>query len=45
MTIGKRLDDLEDSLTRREAVICWLREVHEFRVLRWLLPLAAGPAR
>ena len=41
MTIGKRLDDLEDSLTPREAIICWLREVHEFEsyagYCRWLL--------
>ena len=41
MTIGKRLDDLEDSLTPCEAIICWLREVHEFEsyasYCRWLL--------
>ena len=41
MTIGKRLYNLEESLSPREAIICWLREVHEFEsyagYCRWLL--------
>jgi len=41
MTLDRRLDNLEESLTPREAIICWLREVHEFgsyaSYCRWLL--------
>ena len=41
MTLDRRLDNLEESLSPREVIICWLREVHEFEsyasYCRWLL--------
>ena len=42
MSLSRRLDDLEDHhLTPKEAVICWIREAHQFDSLldygRWLL--------
>jgi hypothetical protein len=41
MTLDRRLDNLEESLSPREAIICWLRDVHEFEsygaYCRWLL--------
>ena len=54
--LKKRLDDLEDGLTAKEAVICWMRETHQFDSLiayeQWLLdqpedvyPLVRMPAR
>src|SRR5450756_390914 len=41
MSLAKRVGNVEDNLTPREAVICWIREAHEFDSLldygRWLL--------
>jgi hypothetical protein len=41
MSIAKRVGDVEDNLTPKEAVICWMREAHQFDSLltygRWLL--------
>ena len=56
MTLAKRTENLEDSLTPKEAVILWMREVHQFGSLenyaRWLMdqpddvyPLIRMPAQ
>jgi hypothetical protein len=41
MSLGTRLDHLEESLAPQEAIICWPREIHELRsytgYCRWLL--------
>jgi hypothetical protein len=42
MSLSRRIDDVEDHhLTPKEAVICWIREAHQFESLltygRWLL--------
>jgi hypothetical protein len=56
MTLAKRLDNVEDNLSPREAVVHWMREAHQFEslfdYLRWLLgqpddvhPLVRMPAQ
>jgi hypothetical protein len=56
MSLAKRLESVEDSLTPKEAVILWMREAHQFGSLeaycRWLLdqpddvyPLVKMPAQ
>jgi len=56
MTLAKRAASLEESLTPKEAIILWMREVHEFGSLfdygRWLIdqpddvcPLMRMPAQ
>src|SRR5680860_679066 len=41
MSLAKRVEDVEDNFTPREAVICWMQEAHQFDSLlaygRWLL--------
>jgi len=41
MSLAKRVGDVEDNLTPKEAVICWIGEAHQFDSLlaygRWLL--------
>ena len=41
MSLVKRVGDVEENFTPKEAVICWMREAHEFDSLltygRWLL--------
>ncbi len=41
MSMAKRVGDVEDNFTPKEAVICWMREAHRFDSLltygRWLL--------